>query len=397
MFIETSAVRKILALKKRLKILQGGSSAGKTIGVLLIFIDRAQSMKGNLASVVSETFPHLKRGAVRDFINIMEEHGYFKEERWNKTELTYTFETGSKIEFFSADQSSKVRGPRRNDLFLNECNNISYETYTQLAIRTDGDIYLDYNPVSSFWVHEQLIPSQDHDFLLLTYLDNEALPQSIVQEIESRKGDKYFWQVYGLGEIGEIQGKIYNRWTIIDEIPIEARLERYGVDFGYSQDPTAIIALYYWNGGYIADQILFQKGLLNKQIADTFVNLREKALVVADSAEPKSIDEIRTFGVNITGAEKGADSVRHGIKQVQDQRMLITKNSIDIIKEYRNYVWKTDKDGIIQPVPESGFDHSMDAIRYAITSLVPVKRRDEYIRSLPIPPQFLGKPQNPAI
>jgi phage terminase large subunit len=187
-FIATTALKKILALKKRLKIIQGGTSASKTISILTIFIDRAQSRKGHLSSVVSETLPQLKRGAIRDFLNIMEGHGYYKDDCWNKTDFIYTFETGSKIEFFSADSPDKVRGPRRNgDLFLNECNNIQYDTYTQLAIRTEGDIYLDYNPVAEFWVQEEVIPKLDHDFLILTYKDNEGLPQSIINEIESRK------------------------------------------------------------------------------------------------------------------------------------------------------------------------------------------------------------------
>src|SRR3990167_7706842 len=380
----TTALEKIQGLKKRLKIIQGGSSAGKTIGILLLFINKAQSQKGNMASVVSETLPHLKRGAIRDFLNIMESHHYFKESLWNRTELIYTFETGSKIEFFSADQPNKVRGPRRNDLFLNECNNISYETYTQLAIRTDGDIYLDYNPVSSFWVHKDLIPRQDHDFLILTYKDNEALPESIVQEIESRKNNKYFWQVYGEGQIGEIEGKIYNNWATIDDIPHEARLERYWLDFGYTNDPTAIGAVYYWNGGYILDELVYQKEMSNKQIADTLVNL-PKALVVADAAEPKSIDEIRAYGVNIVPCEKGKDSVRQGIQLVQSQKISMTSRSVNLIKEYRNYLWETDRNGTVLNVPMSIWNHHLDGVRYAFGSLVPLIRRQEFIASLPIP------------
>src|SRR3990167_3476516 len=243
----TTALEKIQGLKKRLKIIQGGSSAGKTIGILLLFINKAQSQKGNMASVVSETLPHLKRGAIRDFLNIMESHHYFKESLWNRTELIYTFETGSKIEFFSADQPNKVRGPRRNDLFLNESDNISYETYTQLAIRTDGEIWLDYNPVSSFWVDEEILNKQDnYDFVVLTFRDNEGLSQTIIDEIESRKHRTGWYKVFGLGELGEVEGRIFSGWQIIDEIPFEARLERYGLDFGYTNDPTAIVALYYY-------------------------------------------------------------------------------------------------------------------------------------------------------
>jgi phage terminase large subunit len=377
MFQTTTALRKILSLKKRLKIIQGGSSAGKTIAVLLILIDVAQKEKGKVISVVSETIPHLKRGAIRDFLSIMEEHRYYKEDRWNKTDFIYTFETGTKIEFFSADSPDKVRGPRRDILFINECNNVSFDTYTQLAIRTNGDIYLDYNPVSQFWVQDNIIPKLDNDFIILTYKDNEALPQTIVQEIESRRDNRTFWQIYGLGQLGESEVQIFKGWQIIDEIPFEARLERYGLDFGYTNDPTAIVAIYFYNGGYIFDEILYQKGLSNKQIADTLLN-KPKALVIADSAEPKSIDEIASFGVNIQACEKGPGSVNQRIQMVQDQQISVTKRSINVIKEYRNYLWETDKDGKVLNIPEHIWSHSMDALAYGLGSVIPVKRREEF-------------------
>lgn len=382
MYKRTTAVNKIIKCKKRIRVIQGGSSAGKTIAILLILIDIAQSQKGKLISVVSETIPHLKRGAIRDFLSIMEEHHYYKEANWNRTDYIYTFETGSKIEFFSADAPDKVRGPRRDILFINEANNVPFDTYTQLAIRTNEFIYLDYNPVSQFWVHDEVIPKQDHDFIILTYKDNEGLPESIVQEIESRKGNRYFWQVYGLGELGDSEGKIFNGWAMIDEIPHEARLERYGLDFGYSNDPSAIVAVYYYNGGYILDEILFQKGMSNKQIADTLLN-QPKAMIVADSAEPKSIDEIRSYGLNCIPATKGQGSVSQGIQAVQAQQISVTKRSVNIIKEYRNYLWETDKEGRITNVPEHTWSHSMDAIRYAMNSLVPLIQRADMIANMP--------------
>ena len=376
-YITTTALKKILKLKKRLKIIQGGTAAGKTIAILLIFIDKAQRNKGRILSVISETMPHLKRGAVRDFLLIMETQGYYKDELWNKSELTYTFETGSKVEFFSADQPSKVRGPRRNDLFLNECNGINYETYTQLAIRTDGEIFLDYNPVSSFWVHEDILPKLEHDFLILTYKDNEGLSETIIKEIESRQNNKNFWKVYGEGLLGDVEGKIYRDWALIDSVPKEARLERYGLDFGYTNDPTAIVAIYYFNGGYILDEMLYLRGLPNKEIADSLKTYKP-ALIIADSAEPKSIDEIRSYGLNITGADKGQDSVRHGIQIVQDNIISVTKQSTNLIKEYRNYLWQTDKNGKILNEPEKGSDHALDAIRYALATLGKSVRQTDY-------------------
>lgn len=358
-------------MKKRLKIIQGGSSAGKTIAILLILIDIAQSSKEKiLISIVSESFPHLKRGAIRDFLNIMEGHGYYKEANWNRTDFIYNFETGSQIEFFSADNADKVRGPRRDILFLNEANNIPYETYTQLAIRTNQDIYIDYNPVAEFWVHTDLIPSIDHDFVILTYKDNEGLPQAIVQELESRIGRKGWWQVYGLGQLGEVEGKIYKDWQIIDSIPHEARLERRGLDFGYTNDPSAIIDVYYYNGGYILDEILYKKGQSNRQLADVILNTEKDCLVIADSAEPKSIDEIKLYGVNIFPAVKGSGSISTGIQFVQGQKISVTKRSVNLIGEYRNYLWKIDKNGKIINEPEGGYDHALDAVRYALNSIL---------------------------
>jgi len=370
MYIQTTGTKKILKLNKRIRGVAGGTGASKTISILLWLIDYAQTHKNELISVVSESFPHLKRGAMRDFLNIMEVHKYFKPDKWNKTDYTYIFETGSRIEFFSADQPGKVRGPRRDILFINEANNISYETYTQLEVRTNKIIWLDWNPVAEFWFYEEVKNKEGVDFLILTYRDNEALDKNIVRAIESRKGNKNWWRVYGLGLLGEAEGRIYTGWKAINSIPHEARLERYGLDFGYSNDPTAILAIYYYNGGYILDEITYQKGLSNRQIADILLN-KDGGLVIADSAEPKSIDEIASYGVSIIGSRKGKDSVLQGIQYVQEQRISVTKRSLNLLKEYRNYLWLTDKEGKIINEPSPIFNHLMDALRYGMESLRP--------------------------
>jgi len=338
---------------------------------------------------VSESFPHLRRGAMRDFLMIIKEHGYFKDKLWNKTESVYTFETGSKLEFFSVDQPEKVRGARRDRLFINEANNVSFDAFEQLEVRTKEFVFIDYNPVSEFWVMTEL-NRNDTEKIILTYKDNEALSDEIIASIEQRKNRAGWWKVYGLGELGEIEGKIYNGWQIIDEIPFEARLERYGLDFGYTQDPTAISAIYYYNGAYIFSEITYRKGLSNKEIADILKNLKP-ALVIADSAEPKSVDEIRSYGINIMGAEKGRDSVRFGIQAIQNQKVSITKQSISGIKEYRNYLWMSDKNGrIISPnQPEKGNDHFLDACRYGVSSLIPIINRKQLIEQMPFPQRKL--------
>ena len=375
MYQITTATKKVAKLKKRIRAIQGGTSASKTISVLLYLIAKAQSdKKPTLTSVVSESFPHLKRGAMKDFLSIMTEHGYYKENSWNRTDSFYEFETGSKIEFFSADQPDKVRGPRRDRLFMNECNNMALETFEQLEIRTNEFIILDWNPTYEFWFYTEVKPKRnDVDHIILTYLDNEALNPNIKNSIEQRKSNVSWWTVYGEGKLGVVEGRIYKDWAPIDTIPHEARLERYGLDFGYSADPTAVIAVYYWNGSFILDEVLFRKGMGNKEIADFFKN-QDKAMVVADSAEPKSIEEIRRYGVNIIGAIKGKDSVRNGISLVQEQRIFYTRNSVNLKKAYDSYMWATDKNGntITPNMPDHYLSDLMDATRYGMITLVHV-------------------------
>jgi len=307
-----------------------------------------------------------------DFQNIMRAHGYWQDSRWVKNPRTvYTFETGTKIEFVSIDEYGKAHGPRRDVLFVNECNNLDYKIVDQLIVRTSKIVWLDWNPSSEFWFYTQVLPARpnDIDFITLTYKDNEALNPTMVSEIESHMSDKAWWTVYGLGQLGEIETRIYKGWKVdVDDIPFEARLDRYGVDFGYSNDPTAIVGVYYYNGGYILDEVAYQKGLLNKPIADILLN-QPKALVIADSAEPKSIDEIRLHGLTILPAQKGPGSINRGIGYVQQQKISVTKRSVNLIKEYRNYVWMTDKDGIILNEPMDKDNHAMDALRYAIASI----------------------------
>lgn len=377
MYQITTALQKLLKLTKRIRGVQGGTSASKTISILQILIDSSQrSREKFLISVTSESMPHLKRGAMRDFKNIMLEHKYWKEDRWNATDAIYTFETGVQMEFFSLDMPHKVRGPRRKVLFINEANNIPYETFDQLEVRTEGTIWLDWNPVAEFWWHEIVQHRDDAESIILTYRDNEGLPDSIVQSIESRKTNLSWWRVYGEGQLGQADGRILTNWQMIDEIPHEARLERYGLDFGYTNDPTAIVAVYSWNGARIYDQVAYQTGLMNDQIAAILKNQEVKALTVGDSAEPKSIDEISIRGVSIIPAVKGPGSVLQGIQLMQSKKVFMTKRSVDLHKEYRNWLWLTDREGKIINEPSGINDHCMAAIRYAEMSLNPLEKRE---------------------
>lgn len=404
-FQDTTSTRRVFALKKRIRAVSGGTSASKTISILVWLIDYCQTSqnKPKLASVVSESHPHLEKGAILDFIALMKDRNYWDESRWNQTKHTYTFETGNKLEFYSVDTYGKAHGPRRDVLFVNEANNLDFKIVDQLITRTREIVWLDWNPSEEFWFYTEMLPVRDDiDFITLTYLDNEALDSITVSEIESHKGNKNWWTVYGLGQLGVIESRIYKDWQVIDDIPFEARLDRIGVDFGYTNDPTAIIAIYYHNGGFILDEVAYQYGLSNKAIAD-IINLQPKSIVIADAAEPKSIDEIRRHGITILPATKGPGSINQGIQYVQAQKVSITKRSVDTLKEYRNYNWITDKDGKIINEANDFNNHSMDALRYAIASLKNPNQKGAYVHyaasSVPVPkpqglpPELQDKPK----
>jgi len=368
MFKYTTAIKKIRSLTKRKKVIQGGTSAGKTFGILPILIDKAARTPMLEISVVSESIPHLRRGAMKDFLKIMKLTHRYVDAHWNRSLLTYTFANGSYIEFFSADMDDKLRGARRNILYVNEANNVTFEAYLQLSIRTNKEIYIDFNPTQEFWAHTEVVPQEDADFIILNYQDNEALDENIVKEIESAKEKaktssywENWWKVYGLGEIGSLQGAVFNNWKQIDKIPEEAKLIGIGLDFGYTNDPTAIVEVYNWNGQRIINELCYRSGMLNTDIAKI---LPSNVPIYADSSEPKSIDEIRRFGKTIRGVTKGKDSINYGIQVMQSQEYLVTSNSTNLIKELRGYIWDTDKSGTKLNKPIDYNNHGLDALRY---------------------------------
>lgn len=367
---DTTATKKIFALTKRIRAVSGGTSASKTISILIWAIDYSQKRysRPKLGTVVSESFPHLEGGAIRDFEVIMKDRGYWREGRWNRTKHIYTFETGNQVQFTSMDTYGKAHGPRRDWLFVNEANNLQYGIVDQLITRTREVIWLDWNPTSEFWFYTEMLGVRDDiDFITLTFEDNEALDDATRNEILSHQHIKWWWQVYGLGQLGEVEGRIYTGWGLLDSVPEEARLDGYGLDFGYSNDPTAIVAVYKWNDSFVIDEVVYQKGLKNRQIAQIMLG-QPDGLIVADSAEPKSIDEIAEHGLKIVPSVKGQGSVNQGIQYVQSQKIFVTKRSVNVLKEYRNYMWLTDKDGKILNKPADVWDHHMSAIRYKIAS-----------------------------
>jgi len=367
---KTTAQDKIAALRKRVRIVQGGSSSSKTFTIIPFLIDYANKNANKEISIVAESIPHLRRGAMRDFVKIMEWVGLMDYSAWNKSTLTYYFPNGSFIEFFSGDQPDKMRGARRDVLFVNEANNVAWETYYQLAIRTREFIYIDFNPTAEFWAHTELKGQPDVDFIILTYRDNEALEASIINEFkkaeEKAKTSEYWanWvKVYVNGEIGSLQGVVFDNWKPCDAIPQQARLLGYGCDFGYSNDPSTLVAVYQLNNEFYYDELIYQKGLLNSDLA-SLIKQHPTAMIYADSAEPKSIQELKNYGIRITATEKGADSIMHGISKMQQAPFYVTKRSLNLIKELRAYTWATDKTGATLNKPIDAFNHAIDAMRY---------------------------------
>lgn len=368
---KTSAYYKLKELKSRIVVAQGGTSASKTISIMELLLEYATSHNNKLITVASINLPHLKRGAIRDLRNILTENqlwDYYQVD-WNKTGHTFTFSTGSVIEFVALDEG-KARGSRRDVLFVNEANLIPYEVFDQLEVRTKEKIYVDYNPTYEFWAHEELIGKDGVDFIILTYKDNEALDQAIIDSIERRKENVNWWRVYGLGQTGKLEGLVYN-WTQ-EALPDYAELIGYGLDFGYTNDPTSIVAIYKADGAHYLHEVCYTPKLFNKDIAQIIIdNQLQSVLGVGDSSEPKSIAEIAAAGIKIIGATKTSQDKsktynQWAISKIQEMTIKYTPESSNLHKEVMSYMWKTDKTGKSLNIPVDGNDHALDAAKYRL-------------------------------
>lgn len=359
---------------------RGGTRSGKTYSTLQflhILIPRADKA-GDITSVVSETLPHLKRGAIRDFESIIG-HSLKDDPHWNATDFVYTYDNGAKLEFFSAESSAKVLGPARKRLFVNEANHIDYETYRQLAVRTTGIIFIDYNPAATFWAMEKVEVKDNCITIVTTYKDNEFLSPEQVAEIEDNKDDERWWKVYGEGKVGTLEGVIYD-FTQIDALPTgdeaSSLVECYGLDFGFTNDPTAIVRI-------LADtrrkhlyvqEVCYKRRMTNPMIAEHLKSegLNNRVEVFADCAEPKSIAEITQAGLNIKACDKDApvksDKLKFQLNWMQGWKLFVTKDSLNLIEELRNYTWAKDKDGNPLNIPIDKFNHLLDALRYGVWS-----------------------------
>lgn len=366
----------------------GGTRSTKTFSTLqflFLLIPKADTV-GDVTSVVSETMPHLKKGAIRDFENIIG-HPLKGDANWNATDNIYTFPNGAILEFFSGDTPQKVHGSQRKRLFVNEANHIPFEIFRQLAVRTSGLIFIDYNPASSCWINEKIEPRENCARVHSTYRDNPFLTKEQVREIESNRDDDNWWKVYGLGEVGTLDGLIY-KFEMIDSLPLKEEgdnlTEIQGLDFGFTNDPTARVQIYADHRKkllYIRER-LYKTHLLNIDIAQDLIDdgVNKNTPIYADCQEAKAIEEIKSVGryhetfrgysFNVIACDKTApvksDKIKFQIQWLQGWKLLVTKDSINLIKELRNYVWLKDNDGNPLNQPIDKFNHLLDALRYAV-------------------------------
>ena len=355
---------------KKIVVEQGGTRSGKTYNILLwIIFEYTYRNTGKTITICRKSFPSLRASVMRDFFEILRNYELYNEDYHNKSSNEYHL-NGNLIEFISLDQPQKIRGRKRNLLYINEGNELFYEDWQQLVFRTDGRIIIDYNPSDSFhWIYDRVIPREDCDFYQTTYRDNPFLDKSIVDEIERlRDTDEDYWRIYGLGERGMSRATIFQFGQA--EIPQEAKLISYGLDFGYTNDPTALVAVYQLDNHLYLDELIYRTGLTNRDIHSHFqsFSLDRRDEIFADSAEPKSIDELHRFGWNVKPTVKGADSVNAGIDILKRHKLFVTPRSSNLIKELQNYKWVEDKNGNLLNKPIDAFNHGIDAARYAVAN-----------------------------
>lgn len=379
MFQVTTSLRKMLSMTARKKVVQGATSSGKTYGIIPILYDKCIATPRIKVTVVAETLPAVKEGCVDIFKNFMMNEGRWNDAQWNATELVYTSKNKSKIQFKSFDSVGKAKASgKRQILFLNEANHIAYPIADALMIRSE-EVWIDFNADSEFWAHTEVLQQPNSEFLKLTYKDNEAIPPSTYEDLmykkskaeaEDRNGTRGYWwnwwQVYGLGEIGNLQGCVFNNWSTVQVVPEHAKLLGYGLDYGYKNDPTALTAIYYADNIYYLDELIYETGMLNRAISQRMASLGvdRYTSITADSAEMKSNDELKVEGWRIIDAKKGADSIVYGISRMQELELRITERSLNIINEFRKYVWATDRDGNAINKPIDNYNHAIDGIRY---------------------------------
>lgn len=359
----------LLRSAQRITVEQGGTRSGKTYNILLyLILHYSTHHKGHIITICRKTFPSLRGSVMRDFFEILNNLGIYSEHYHNRSDHEYSL-NGNLVEFISLDQPQKIRGRKRDFLFINEANELTYEDWQQLVFRTKGKVVIDYNPSDTFhWIYDRVIPREDADFYQTTYQDNPFLDPAIKAEIERlRDTDEEYWRIYGLGERGSNRAAVY-QYHQAETVPEQAKHIGYGLDFGFTNDPTALIRVWQDGGDLYAQELLYHTNLTNHDISQKLneIGLGRRDEVWADSSEPKSIEELYRMGWNIKPTVKGPDSVMAGIDMLKRYRIHVIKGSTNLEKELQNYRWQEDKNGNLLNRPVDGYNHLMDAMRYAV-------------------------------
>ena len=374
----TNVFHKAYNSETRITCLQGGTRSSKSYSLAQLFIVKCLEDTGKTYTICRKTLPALKATAYRDMLQIIKELDLYTEEKHNKSELSYQL-NGNLLEFISVDQPQKIRGRKRNCLWLNEANEFTYEDWQQLILRTTEKIYLDYNPSDPYsWIYDKVLVRDDCTFIKSTYKANPFLDKDTVAEIERLKDlDPDYWQVYGLGEIGSVQTMIFRKFDLVDEV--QGNLVGYGLDFGFTNSPSALVAVYQADDNLYIKEMLYEKRLTNTDLANKLREFRidRQSEIVGDSAEPKTIEEIYRQGFNIKPAKKGA-GIHLGIDIMRRYKLHITKDSLNAIKEFRGYKWATDKNGDVLNTPVKVNDHLIDATRYLCLNKLSINHSGKY-------------------
>ncbi len=375
--------------KKPIVVNQGGTSSGKTYSILQLLIVKCLQESNVIVTVVGQDVPNLKSGAIRDFETIIDTTPFFSQflESVNRTDKSYKFVNGSIIEFKSYENEQDAKSGKRTYLFVNEANGIPFSIYDQLQIRTERQVFIDYNPTFSFWVHDELIGREDVDVFISNYKHNPFISPDIIRKIEQLKEtNPNKWKVYGLGKTGVLENVVFDSVEWIPRLPTEnVKRVSYGVDFGYTNDPTTIVKTVLSQGKLYSELLLYQTGLTNQQISKEFERLgirrgrRSGDIIMCDSAEPKSIKELKVLQWNAKPCKKGADSIRHGINAVKSYGVLNLVNSKRWKHEQISYIWQINKkDGRTQNKPIDKNNHIWDALRYSEQGLRKTTYKTEY-------------------
>jgi len=373
----------------RIQVHQGGTRSGKSFSILTALCELCyQNKDANLLiTVVRKSFPALRGSILRDFIEILDRENWYDARNHNKTEQTYNL-FGNTFEFISIDDQQKIRGRKRHICFANEANELTLPEFRQLALRTIGvpggsAIILDYNPSDEFhWLYDEVIPRDDATFFKTTYKDNPYLQPEVVAEIERLKEtDENYWRIYGLGERGVSRETIFQT-TTYDDLPEGAKLVAYGLDWGYTNDPTAVVSVHRHDNDLYIDELIYSGGLTNPDIAQRLrdLDIKRNDEIIADSAEPKSLEEVHREGFNIKPARKGPDSVRIGIDAMRRYKLHVRDTAVNIQKEFRNYKWQTDRNGRMLNTPRDEWNHAVDAVRYVCLNKLTRKTGQYYLQ-----------------